>query len=163
MDVAALADVNRRLDDMAQKKDSIKKTTEDIPMRDDKETIDETMKIQLRQVLNFWQFLAWLRQSLVFKCLSEKTRVIFNILIRQDMVSALKQMEAQKKHHIKNNKTLRELNNKIVAVMSSIDGSLNNIMKAVREQYSDSLIWHKSSLKKIIFKLDHEANVNFEL
>lgn len=53
MDVAALADVNRRLDDMAQKIDSIKKTTEDIPMRDDKETIDETMKIQLRQVLNF--------------------------------------------------------------------------------------------------------------
>ena len=56
------------------------------------------------------------------------------IVLRQDMVSALKQMEAQKKHYIKNNKTLRKLNNNIVTVMSRIEGSLNNIMRAIRKR-----------------------------
>ena len=61
--------------------------------------------------------------------------MILNIVLSQDMVNALKQMEAQKNYYIKNNKTLRELNNKIVTVMSSINGSLNNIMKAIRKQW----------------------------
>ena len=60
--------------------------------------------------------------------------MILKPVFRQDMVIALKQMEAQKKYYMKNDETLRELNNNIVTVMSRINGSLNNIMKAIRKR-----------------------------
>lgn len=43
-----MANVNRRLDTMDQQMDTMKETTKVISMEDDEDTIEETMKIQLR-------------------------------------------------------------------------------------------------------------------
>ena len=52
------------------------------------------------------------------------------------MILALQQIEARNQYYQKENEnTMQELNNNIVRMMSKIDGSLNNIMHAIREQF----------------------------
>lgn len=53
---------------------------------------------------------------------------------RQDMILELKKMKVQQEYYKKNDATMRELNLNIVRVMSKIDGSLNDIMNAIRNQ-----------------------------
>ena len=43
-------------------------------------------------------------------------------------------MKVQQEYYQKNDATMRELNLNIVRVMSKIDGSLNDIMNAIRNQ-----------------------------
>ena len=53
---------------------------------------------------------------------------------RQVMILALQQIEARNLYYQKENEnTMQELNNNIVRMMSKIDGSLNNIMHAIRK------------------------------
>ena len=50
------------------------------------------------------------------------------------MILALQQIEARNLYYQKENEnTMQELNNNIVRMMSKIDGSLNNIMHAIRK------------------------------
>ena len=53
---------------------------------------------------------------------------------RQDMILELKKMKVQQEYYKKNDAIMRELNLNIVRVMSKIDGSLNDIMNAIRNQ-----------------------------
>ena len=46
----------------------------------------------------------------------------------------LKKMKVQQEYYKENDATMRELNLNIVRVMSTIDGSLNDIMNAIRKQ-----------------------------
>ena len=48
------------------------------------------------------------------------------------MEVALKEMQLKKEYYMKNESTMRELNNAIVRVMSKIEGSLQNLIQAVR-------------------------------
>ena len=45
----------------------------------------------------------------------------------------LKKMKVQQEYYKENDATMRELNLNIVRVMSTIDGSLNDIMNAIRK------------------------------
>ena len=50
------------------------------------------------------------------------------------MILELKKMKVQQEYYKENDATMRELNLNIVRVMSKIDGSLNDIMNAIRNQ-----------------------------
>ena len=55
--------------------------------------------------------------------------------VRVDMEIALKQMKVKKEYYMKNESTMRELNSNIVRVMSKIDGSLQNMIQAIRNDF----------------------------
>ena len=113
---------------------------------DDISSIEETIKYKLRMVIHSF-FLPYLcvpiDSKLVFWFLpsfcGNFTGLTFLIrtllcktISRQDMILEMKQMKVQQEYYKENDATMRELNLNIVRVMSKIDGSLNDIMNAIR-------------------------------
>ena len=59
---------------------------------------------------------------------------------RLDIEIALEQMKMKKENYVKNESTMRELNTNIVRVMSKIDGSLQNMIQAIRNGFRFKIV-----------------------
>ena len=83
--------------------------------------------------------------------------------VRVDMEIALKQMKVKKEYYMKNESTMRELNSNIVRVMSKIDGSLQNMIQAIRNDFVIKILqyvfWRRIFYKRSIRDAKYEFTI----